>query len=407
MTSTPAELGRFTYENWELMMNVSHPGIKVILSMISVSLSFVSCNSATPQAGTFLWSYEIGSQLWAPMKYDRGSLFFGSDDMNFYAFDVATQTVKWKFKSGGIIRSEADISEEIVAFASDDGFLYALDFDSGRELWKFDLGSSAVSRRLPALEGPFEYDYLHSSPKYHDGRIYIGSSNGNLYAIDHKTGSEVWHFETNQKIRSTPTVDNDNVYFGSWDGNIYAVNLESGEEIWQFDSQGIVQGSPAIGGGNIFVGSRGTKVLALDAQTGEKNWEYVHKDGSWVESSPVFLDGVVYIGSSDALKLSAFDATTGHVKWEFKTGGWSWSKPSVANGVVYIGSLSAYPYYFEGIDLQAGLYAVDQQSGNENWRMTTEAVEGYVTGGVFASAVIVSGVVYVAGIDGILYAFQE
>ena len=143
------------------------------------------------------------------------------------------------------------------------------------------------------------------------------------------------------------------------------------------------------------------------SRAGRAPARYVHKDGSWVESSPVFLDGVVYIGSSDALKLSAFDATTGQVKWEFKTGGWSWSKPSVANGVVYIGSLSAYPYYFEGIDLQAGLYAVDQQSGNENWRMTTEAVEGYITGGVFACAVIVSGVVYVAGIDGLLYAFQE
>jgi outer membrane protein assembly factor BamB len=370
-------------------------------------LTLTSCNSATQKAGALLWRFEIGGQLWAPLRYDSGNLFFGSDDANFYSFDVATQTVNWKFKTGGIIRSEADVTDGIVAFASDDGNLYALDSDSGNELWRFNLGSSEIDRRLPATDAPFEYDYLHSSPKYHAGRIYIGSSNGNLYAIDHKTGEEDWHFETGQKIRSTPTVENGNIYFGSWDGNVYNVSLETGKKIWQFDSKGIVQGSPAVGSGKVFVGSRGAKVLALDAHTGEKKWEFVHEDGSWVESSPVFYNGEVYIGSSDALKLSAFDASTGQVKWEFKTGGWSWSKPSVANGVVYIGSLSASPYYFDGVELEAGFYAVDQHSGNEIWSMNTDSVDGYITSGVFASAVIVDEVVYVAGIDGYLYAMQE
>jgi outer membrane protein assembly factor BamB len=97
-----------------------------------------------------------------------------------------------------------------------------------------------------------------------------------LYAIDHKSGREHWHFKTNQKIRSTPVVDNDNVYFGSWDGNVYAINVKSGEKVWQFDCGGIVQSSPAIGAGNIFVGSRSAKVFALDAQTGEQKWSYIH-----------------------------------------------------------------------------------------------------------------------------------
>ena len=141
--------------------------------------------------------------------------------------------------------------------------------------------------------------------------------------------------------------------------------------------------------------------------SGEKTREYVHADGSWVESSPVVDDGDVFIGSSDALKLSVFDADTGDVKWEFKTGGWSWGKPAVENGVVYIGSLRAYPYYVDGVDLVNGLFAVDQQTGTLKWSVKTGTIDGYITGGVFSTPVISEGVVYVAGIDGRLLAIRE
>jgi len=40
--------------------------------------------------------------------------------------------------------------------------------------------------------------------------------------------------------------------------------------------------------------------------------------GSWVDSSPAVVDGVVYFGSNDG-KFYALDANTGHELWEFFT----------------------------------------------------------------------------------------
>ena len=116
---------------------------------------------------------------------------------------------------------------------------------------------------------------------------------------------------------------------------------------------------------------------------------------------------IVYIGSSDALRLFALDLDTGETVWSFKTNGWSWGAPVVAHGVVYIGGVSASPYYFEGVELEAGFYAVEQESGTLVWRMTPEPIEGYITGGVFAPPAVADRTVYVASLDGYIYALQE
>jgi outer membrane protein assembly factor BamB len=357
--------------------------------------------------GEILWQHPIGAELWAPLELEDGTLYFGDDSGTFHALDTATRETRWRFAAAGRIRSAAAIVDDTVLFASDDGFLYALGVEGGDERWRFDLGSAELERRLPATTPPFDYDYLHSSPTTRDGVVYIGSADGNLYAVDLETGAELWRFTTADRIRSTPAVAGDTVYVGSWDGRLYAVDAATGEQVWSFDTGGRIQSSPAVAAGRIIVGSRAAKLFALNAETGEPEWTYPHEDGSWVESSPVVRGDVVYIGSSDALKLFALDAGSGEEQWQFETGGWSWSTPLVTADTVFIGSISAYPYYFEGVDLEAGFQAVDRQTGDELWRMTPAAIDGYVTGGVFSTPRAWAGVVYVAALDGVIYAIGE
>lgn len=355
-------------------------------------------------AGSVLWSYDVGAQVWTPLALEAGVLFFGDDEGTMHALDVGTRQPRWRFATAGRIRSAATVAGGSVLFASDDGFLYAVDRESGKQRWKLDLGSSGLERRLPASLPPYAYDYLHSSPTVEDGTVYIGSADKKLYAVDAETGRVRWSFAAQGSIRSSPAVSEGRVYFGSWDGNVYAVSAESGEEVWSYGAGAPIQGSPAVAMGRVIVGSRSARVLALDAASGEVEWTYVFANGSWVESSPVVSGDIVYVGSSDALALFALDARSGAEVWRFKTGGWSWGTPVVTDEVVYIGSISASPYW---VDLVAGFFAVDRQTGEERWRMTPEAVEGYVTGGVFAAPTVDAGIVYVASLDGRIHAIRE
>jgi outer membrane protein assembly factor BamB len=226
--------------------------------------------------------------------------------------------------------------------------------------------------------------------------------------VDLASGKENWRFETNGKIRSTPLANAGRIYFGSWDQHVYALDASTGEEIWKFDTGGIVQSSPAIGEGMLFVGSRNPKIFALEIESGSLAWEYVHEDGSWVESSAVYVDGTLYIGSSDALALQALDPVDGTELWRYRTGGWSWSTPVVRDKTVYIGAISAYPYYFEGVKLERGLHAVDRDTGTTIWRFESdELTDGYLTGGIYSSPAVTDSAIYVGALDGNLYALKR
>jgi eukaryotic-like serine/threonine-protein kinase len=61
-----------------------------------------------------------------------------------------------------------------------------------------------------------------------NGVVYIGSTNGKVYALNAATGAKLWIFTTGASVYSSPAVVNGMVYVGSNDGNLYAFGLPGG-----------------------------------------------------------------------------------------------------------------------------------------------------------------------------------
>ena len=72
-----------------------------------------------------------------------------------------------------------------------------------------------------------------------------------------QSGSLRWKFKTNDWVSSSPLVGADGtVYVGSWDGNLYAIDT-AGSQRWNFTTNVAVQSSPVVGAdGTVYVGSR-------------------------------------------------------------------------------------------------------------------------------------------------------
>ena len=383
---------------------------RALLALVLMLCGFGGVAQAAPAPalapGNLLWEFRAGGQIWGSLTYDTGTLYFGSDDHRLYALDTATRKLKWSFQTGGRIRAQPAVSGGLVFAPSDDGFLYAVDRATGRQRWRFDLKASDLHRRLPTPDNPY-FDFLQSSPVVHEGKVYVGSLSGALFAVDAATGKPAWNTGTLDAIRGNPVISGGRVYFGSWDDHLYAVDLKTQKIVWRADTGGIVQSTPAIDQGRVVVGNRSAKLIAYDAETGKQAWSHDYTDGSWVESSAVASNNIFYVGSSDSLKLSAIAADTGRELWQFKTGGWTWATPALSKGTLYVGAISATPYYFEGVTLKRGFYAIDAATGREKWNFTPQPTKGYVTGGVAGSPAIEDGIVYVGALDGRIYALKE
>ncbi len=83
-----------------------------------------------------------------------------------------------------------------------------------------------------------------------------------------------WKFATGNRIVSSPVIDNKKIYFGSDDGNVYAIDAESGREIWKRPTKGPVPSTFAVAGGIVYLTSYDGNFYALNAETGALKWKF-------------------------------------------------------------------------------------------------------------------------------------
>jgi outer membrane protein assembly factor BamB len=233
-------------------------------------------------------------------------------------------------------------------------------------------------------------------------RLYVGTHDGKLLALDAKDGSKRWEFQAVDAILAAPAVAEGRVVFGSYDHFVYALDEATGHELWRRDTQGAVVSTPAIDHGLVIVGNRAYDLLGLNAYTGEIVWKrYVWM--SWIESNPTVRDRVAYVGSSDAAIVFAVDAATGAKRWTADVQGWSWGQPAVTPRRVYAGTSSqvGYPAGHAG-----GVVALDRGSGAVVWRYPATAPKSGPYG-FPGSPALGAGLVFIGGLDGKLIALRE
>jgi outer membrane protein assembly factor BamB len=274
---------------------------------------------------------------------------------------------RWTFKCEDEVRSSPRVHEGVVYVGSYDHNLYALDAADGSFHWKF------------ATEGG-----LASTPWIQDECVLIGSEDGRVYALSPRLGERIWVLETGGPVRSSPRVGYGHGFVGSDDGCLYAFNLQSGRIVWRFQSAGAIRSTPRLVGEMVYVGSDDGYVYALDMRNGSIRWK--HNTHRRVTSSPVEADGFVFVGSADG-HLYAFNAGSGWPVWRFRTRGSVLSSPAVANGMVYVGSADGH------------LYAVDAASGRELWKYDT-------SGPVTSSPAVGSDHVYIGSNEGGVHAVE-
>jgi eukaryotic-like serine/threonine-protein kinase len=253
-----------------------------------------------------------------------------------------------------------------------------------------------------------------SSPAIAGGVVYVGSNDGNLYAIDESGGKLHWKFETGSAIPSSPAVAAGIVYFASYDGNFYAVDAVTGKLRWKYANPGerrysgthlhgmlpageampdpydVYLSSPVVWSGMVYFGSGDGNVYAIKAKNGALQWKF--HTGNVVHASPAIAQGKLYVGSWDSY-FYALDAATGKQLWRFKTG----EDPKIHNqvGIQSSATIAGGVVYFGCRD--SNLYALDAATGRQLWFFSNHG------SWVITSPVVKDGKLYFATSDSALF----
>jgi outer membrane protein assembly factor BamB len=77
-------------------------------------------------------------------------------------------------------------------------------------------------------------------------------------------GGVKWQVHTGGAVRSSPAVTATRVFVGSGDGKLYAIDRRTGRVVWRFDAGTAVDASPAVAGGLVVAATIGGRVFAVD-----------------------------------------------------------------------------------------------------------------------------------------------
>jgi len=353
------------------------------------------------------WLVKVGV---AQSAVDEWPMFHHDLTHTGYSTSTAPNTSQllWSYQTGDIVDSSPAVVGGRVYIGSRDRKVYALNATTGAFIWSYTTG-----------------DIVYSSPAVADGVVYVGSSDSKVYALNATTGDLIWSYRTGNAVASSPAVADGKVYIASYDNNVYALNATTGALIWSHTPGNADFSSPAVAYGMVFVGSWTSNIYGLNATTGDLVWSYRTGDG-YEDSSPTVAYGMVYEGSND-FRVHALNATTGAGIWIFSlSGGRVRSTPAVADGIVIVGSDDYHVYAMNATtgvlkwNTRLGEQVISSPAivdgkvfiGSSDGKLyalnaTTGAVIwNYQTGGiVFSSPAVADGRVYVGSYDGKVYAF--
>jgi outer membrane protein assembly factor BamB len=339
-----------------------------------------------------LWTIDAHDTLEFPPTVGYGNVYLAQQKGLFFALDAQTGRVNWRKSLGRCAASSPTVGKDVVYVSymhpvvceqgqeGADGFVVAWDAETGREKWRFN---SAPIESSPLLKG---------------NRLFVGSWDHGVYALNANNGKRIWRFEADNEVNTSAAYWNGRIFIASDSGTLYSLSAKTGKLLWSEGSaREFYYATPTVAHGRVYIGSTDGTMYVFGAKTGRLLW--ARPLGTYIYGAAAVYKRKVFVGTYDG-QFYALDAATGRTVWQIDAGGTVHAAPTVMDGLVYYAICSTC-----GSEAQRAVaggtdstYAVRARDGKRVWRFN---------GGKYANPVVADeDRIYITG-RSFQYAFAE
>lgn len=285
-------------------------------------------------SGKKVWAYRTGGKVYSTPAYDKGTVVVGSSDHNIYGLDAKTGKQKWILKTNKAVLGSAALHKGKAYIGGSDGIYRCIRVSDGKVLWTFDKVKNYVST-LPTIA---------------DNKVIFGSWGNGFYALDINSGKLVWEWNNGHANRMFsaaacyPVVANGRVFIVAPDRFMTALDLKTGQVIWREKKADIrVRESMGLSTNKklVYAKTMDGELIAVSTSkdTMSIDWESKLKLPYELTPSAIYSDrNVVFVPNNSGL-LSAVDAVSGDVLWQYKISNGMVNPPLVIKNKVIVSAM--------------------------------------------------------------------
>lgn len=244
---------------------------------------------------THFFSRNQSALLSGGLTVSGSKVYVGSEKAIVYALNTADGTEAWQTKVAGEAISRPVVADGMVLVHTTNGQLQALNEADGAIKWTVNLDIPALS-----LRG-------ESAPAVAFGAAVVGGDNGRVSAVLMQQGQLIWQQRISQPsgateidrlndVDTTPVIIDNVVYALGYNGNLAALDLRSGQILWKRDMGSV--NDFIVDAGRIYVVDQNDRIVATNTEGGVNLWrqsDLLHRN----LTPPALYNGYLVVGDAE------------------------------------------------------------------------------------------------------------
>lgn len=240
-------------------------------------------------------SANIPAMLSGGLTVSGEHVYVGTERGTLIALNANDGEIAWTANAGGEVLSRPEVSDGLVLVHTGNGLLQAFDTASGEQRWSLNLDTPSLSVRG------------ESAPAVAMGAAFVGGDNGRVSAVMLGQGQIIWQQRISQTtgtteisrlndVDMTPVVADGRVYAIAYNGNLVAMDMRSGQILWKRDFGSVNE--LVLDGESLYVVDQDDNVYGLRAADGVTMWsqyKLLHRN----LSAPEIFNGYLVVGDGE------------------------------------------------------------------------------------------------------------